>query len=58
VRPIRFDLHAAAPAIALLPSPKLPVDVFQADRDSRRQACESRYQALAVRLACGLEAQH
>jgi hypothetical protein len=55
---VRFDFHAAASAVALLATPQLPVDVFQTDRDARRQPGKSRYQAFAVRLACCLKTQH
>jgi len=56
--PIGLDLHAAAPAIALLAAPELAIDALEGHRHAGGQAREGRHQAFAVRFASRLEAEH
>ena len=48
VRPILFNMHAAATAEALLPPPQLPVDEVHIDVQARRQSGNKGDKALAV----------
>src|SRR5207302_7737040 len=45
LRPVGFDLHASAAAVALLPAPQLPIDGFQRNGYSGREPVDSRNQA-------------
>lgn len=55
---VGFDLHASAPAEALLAAPKLAVEAGQIDRDAGRQSGQGGHKTLAMRLAGGFETQH
>ena len=48
VGPVLLNVHAAAPAEALLPPPKLPVDEVHIDVQARRQSRNKGDKALAV----------
>src|SRR5450631_1368756 len=50
---IRFDLHAAATAVALLTPPELAVDEFEIDGNPGRQSGDKGDQGLPVRLSGG-----
>ena len=58
VRAVALDLHATAAAVALLATPKFPVDRLHVDRDGGRHANQRRYKRLAMRLAGCDEPQH
>jgi hypothetical protein len=55
---VRFDLHAAASAKSLLPTPELPVDVIDINRHAGWKAGQSGDKELSVGFSCCLEAQH
>jgi hypothetical protein len=48
---IRFDLHAAAPAIALLPPRQEKIDILRSDREIGRDAFDHSCQPRSVRFA-------
>jgi hypothetical protein len=55
---VAFDLHATAPAKALLPPPEFAIHARERDGDSGGQPSERSYEAFAMGLAGGLESQH
>ena len=55
---IRFDLHAAAPAVTALAAFQLQVDGGNLDGNARRKARDQSHQTLPVRLARCLKSQH
>ena len=55
---VRFDLHAAAAAITLLPPPQFPVDRVERHRNARGQSGQCCDKALTMRFSSRLEAQH
>ena len=55
---VALDLHAAPAAVALLASRELGVDVRREQRKAGGHALENADESLAVRFACGGEAEH
>jgi len=55
---VALDPHAAAAAVALLPTPEFPVDEGQVDGQASREAGQVGDQGFSVRLTCCGKSQH
>jgi hypothetical protein len=55
---VTLDLHAGPAAIALHPAGELAVHPFRRDRKTSRQSLDDGDKGLAMRFACGGEAEH